>query len=88
MLHNEEKETIVVMVDYKGTERQLRPFYCIRCGKCVCEITGQGKVLIPGDPDPNEIKELDFRYAVKCKGAIYNGKVDPRIQCNAKYIFN
>ena len=77
----------MVMMDYKGPERKVRPFYCVRCGKCVCEITGQAEVLIPGYPDDEDIKANGVRFLAKCKGVIYMGK-DNRITCTAKYIFN
>lgn len=86
MIHNDEHETITVFVDYKGIERRVRPFYCIRCGKCVCQLTGKATTIIPGNPDELEIKDLDLRHEARCGGVIYLGK-DNRIRCTAKYIF-
>jgi len=86
MIHNDEHEVITVMVDYKGTNH-IRPFYCVRCGKCVCEITGQGKVIIPGLPDEQERTDLGSSFVARCGGVIYMGK-NNRVRCTAKYIFN
>lgn len=83
--HNPEKETIIVQMDYKG-DRSIRPFYCVRCGRCVCEITGDCRVIVPGEPDNETIGDLDLRNRAKCNGVI---QLSPkyRIRCTAKYIF-
>lgn len=85
MIHNDEHEAITVLVDYKAN-RHLRPFFCVRCGKCFCQLTGDAKVLIPGEPGEDEILDLNLRQAVSCRGTIYLGR-DRRVKCTAKYIF-
>lgn len=88
MTHNDEKEPITVTLDYKpGRERRVRPFYCVKCGKCVCEVTGEAKAIIPGYPSEAEMSDFDGRFVAKCGGVIYLGK-DNRVKCTAKYIFN
>lgn len=83
---NDEQETITVILDFKGNDRRIRPFYCVRCGKCVCEITSQAKVVLSGNPSIEELADLNLRTKVRCNGTIYLGK-DNRVQCTAKYIF-
>lgn len=87
MIHNAEHEPITVFLDYKGPEYHVRPFYCVRCGKCVCEVTGQATLVIPGKPDDQEVADFGITHIVKCTGVIYMGR-DNRIKCTAKYSFN
>lgn len=86
MIHNDEHETITVLMDYKGN-RRIRPFYCVRCGKCIAEVTGHATAIIPGLPTEEEREDLDMRHVTRCGGTIYMGK-DNRVRCTAKYIFN
>jgi hypothetical protein len=86
MIHNDEKEPITVMLDYRP-ERRVRPFYCVRCGKCVCEITGEPRAIIPGYPTQGELDEMGATHVARCGGTIYLGH-DRRLRCTARYIFN
>lgn len=86
MIHNDERDAITVLMDYRGTNR-VRPFYCVRCGKCVCELTGEARAVIPGTPDESERTSLGTSFVARCGGVIYLGK-DNRIRCTAKYYFN
>lgn len=86
MIHNEEHEPITVYMDYKP-EKHVRPFYCVKCGKCVAEITGEPRVIIPGYPNQEELDRIEAKYISKCSGVIFMGN-NTRIKCTAKYIFN
>lgn len=87
MRHNDEHETITVYMSYKG-DRKVHPFYCCRCAKCICEITGEATTIIPGEPDQVEMNKMGAKLIIKCGGGIYFGKDQPRLKCTAKYIFN
>ena len=84
--HSYEKETITVTVAYHG-ERDLRPFYCCRCGKCVCELTGDVRDMTPGTPDEATKQSLGISFARTCNGAIFLSPGN-RTKCTAKYLFN
>lgn len=85
MIYNDERETITVMMDYKGT-KHIRPFHCVRCGKIVCELTGQATAVIPGLPSSDELESLDARVIARCGGVVYLGGQN-RLKCTAKYLF-
>lgn len=86
MIQNEEREPITVMLDFKP-ERRVRPFYCVKCGKCVCEVTGEPRAIIPGEPDQESLDGLGVAHVAKCSGTIYLGH-DRRVRCTAKYYFS
>ena len=80
-----ERDPIMVLIDDR-TERLLRPFYCQKCGYCVCEIFGDIQMLIPGIPDRVEIGSTNASIAVNCRGFWYS-KPGEKVKCDAKYIF-
>lgn len=86
MIHNDEHEVITVFVDHKAN-RFLRPFYCCRCSKYLCQISGDARVLLPGLPDDKTIDELKISVSVLCDGGILIDRDSPRVKCTAKYIF-
>jgi hypothetical protein len=88
MVTNDEHEPITVRLSYKPwAERRLRPFYCVRCGKCVCEITGDATEIIPGAPNDEEIGELDIAHHARCGGNIRISH-GVHVRCTATYYFN
>lgn len=78
------KDYTTVLLEYSEKKGSLRPFYCCRCGKCVCEIIDNVRLLIPGMPEAIDIGLI--RNAVHCIGYLKlpNGE---NIKCNAKYVF-
>ncbi len=86
MNHNDEHEDIMVLMDYKGTN-EVRPFYCVKCGRFLCELTGVATAIIPGKPEEAERTALGTSFIAKCFGVVYLGHGN-REHCTAKYFFN
>jgi hypothetical protein len=81
-----ERDSVTVILDYSDTVRALRPFYCQKCGRCVCEVFGDVTMLIAGSPEDEQVQEADVRTAYQCRGYWYD-KYNNKAPCDAKYIF-
>jgi hypothetical protein len=86
MTHNDEHEDITVLMDYTG-ENEIRPFYCCKCGRFLCETTGATRDIIAGQPSSEERSKLGTSHIIKCFGVVYLGHGN-REHCTAKYFFN
>lgn len=80
-----ERDVTTVLLDRRNAN-ELRPFYCNKCGKCVCEIYGDVRALIPGVPEAVDIHDLNVQTAVNCNG-YFRDRSGNNVKCNAKYIF-
>lgn len=78
------REATTVLLDRRSENRTLRPFYCVKCGKCVCEVYGDVSIIVPGSADAIELPNIGS--AINCPGYVrlQNGT---NMKCNAKYIF-
>lgn len=84
---NPDHQSITVWIPYR-VDRNVHPFYCSNCGKCLCEIVGGTEEILYGEPTPPEIHDLGIRYILKCNGTIFisrNGK--DKMQCKTTYYF-
>lgn len=85
MKHSDEAQAITVLLDDRGTDTKVRPFYCVVCGKCVCEIVGNVTGVVNGHPEDMDRAHLGTRVLKTCRGFYFEG--NDRFLCNAKYAF-
>lgn len=81
-----ERDVTSVILQYREGTPSLRPFYCLKCGKCVCEVFGDAYLVVPGIKEPVDLKGSGVRTAVNCGGFIRKANGDG-IRCDAKYAF-